>query len=127
MVWQLSVVHGDSTMTLRQLLIDRMVGLNVSILIEQGAAPITQWGIFLFIYEISIIMSGGCYCHLSLSETKSGYIGSAIRRGLAAAECGRRSGWRTPPAHPCSVIGAFPLQNNFGMTAAGASRGARLL
>ena len=46
---------------------------------------------------------------LSLSETKSAHIDGAIRPGLAAAECGPRSGWHAIPAHPCSMIGAFEL------------------
>ena len=46
---------------------------------------------------------------LSLSETKSGHIGGAIRPGFAPAECGRRSGWRATLANPCSMRGAFEL------------------
>src|ERR1035437_637572 len=44
---------------------------------------------------------------LSLSETRSGRIGDAIRPGLAPAKCGRRSRWGGLPENPYSRIGAF--------------------
>ena len=43
---------------------------------------------------------------LSLSETKSGHIGGAIRQRSAAAECGRRSLWSGLAANPYSMRGA---------------------
>src|ERR1019366_9877982 len=45
--------------------------------------------------------------NLSLSETRSGRIGGAIRPGLAPAKCGRRSRWGGLPENPYSRIGAF--------------------
>ena len=43
---------------------------------------------------------------LSLSETRSGCIDGAIRRGLARAEYGRRPRWGGLPENPYSRIGA---------------------
>ena len=57
-------------------------------------------------------MAGQAYSpigEVSLSETKSGHIGGAIRPRLAGAECDRSSGWRATPAHPCSATGACEL------------------